>query len=58
MTDRTSRRPDRSSRLVLTTWVTSVSSITSVSTVTKYDTTVSLGLLCTVGGSSFFSFCP
>ena len=43
---------------MLTSWITVVSSVTSVSTVTKYDTTVSLGMLCTIGGASFFKTCP
>ncbi|KAF0290364.1 hypothetical protein FJT64_011407 [Amphibalanus amphitrite] len=56
--DRISPTESESSRLVLTSWITVVSSVTSVSTVTKYDTTVSLGMLCTIGGASFFKTCP
>lgn len=45
------------SRLILTSWVTIVSSYTSISTVTTYGTTVSVGLLCSIGGTGYAPLC-
>jgi len=47
----------QASRLVLTSWISVISTFTSVSTVTTFGTTVKLDLLCSIGGTNYFSLC-